>query len=292
MSQFSGITDILESINEETTSANVAFLPGGFSTVSKSIQDLAKMKNSWDIEVLESADGYDVDFEGQLKVNVKKDHWPEFLSHTKDSLGDFSKIRKISGASLDHFLQEAVVDEIENLLCELKESLLNRLKKSEVRNASICASYWESVIKPSRIIKDQRAAIGYKTMSEDVDNVVNKAKKEYAGDIGGLQELIYKVNESKSLAGVSLFKGLPLLFSVIMESGRKNGKVIFEAAVDMRGVKFINVITQDKDLLERLAELPGMRVFGMRRMISPKGGIFSKHDVEVISEAINQEDTK
>jgi hypothetical protein len=295
--------DLADTLNEDdggaadagvsiTTSSNIAYLPGGFTTVSKSLQGLAKKKKDWDIEVLENGDDYDVNFDKELGVKVKKEHWPEFLSHTKESLGDFAKVRKVRGADLGHFLKEAIQEEVDILLGELREALLDKLKVSEVRNASMCASYWESVIKPTYIAKDPRAAFGYNTMVADVDGLIKEAAKEYAGDVGGLQELIHKIQENKSLSGVDIFKKYPFLFSVNMVSGRKGGKIVFEATVDIRGNKFISVITKDKELLERLSELPGMRFFGLRKMVAPKGGIFSRRDVESIKECIDTEDLK
>jgi len=59
-------------INEVTTSADVVYLPSGFGDIKKRLETLARLKKDWNIEILERDYGYEVNFEGKLKVVVER----------------------------------------------------------------------------------------------------------------------------------------------------------------------------------------------------------------------------
>lgn len=75
--------DIVENIqkkqNEETTSANIAYLPGGFGRVGDALKKLAKKKKEWHVEYIPDDQNTNMVFENELVIQVPTNEWADFI---------------------------------------------------------------------------------------------------------------------------------------------------------------------------------------------------------------------
>lgn len=244
------LNSVKKSVKEETASSAVAFIPGGFKTVSDLFKKLSKQKSKWGVDVLDSEDSYDLNIENKYKITVPKKHVKEFA----DEIGiDLSN--KISSINVNGFLNESIFEDMNSLFSELTVELENKFKRFPVLNIQ------QDVIAFNRFfpginkdIKDNLLDLyNYK---KQVKEVVDELKVIYADDRGMIELLISDLKRDSNLDKYEVFKNYKNFTGVNIVSLYNGVKFIFECCVTMDMQISERIFVSDPSALSLLEDDP------------------------------------
>ena len=256
-------------INEVTTSADIAFLPSGFVDVKKKLETLARLKKDWNVEILERDYGYEVDFEGKLKVIVERGYFPVFC---KDVLDCEKYVAPKMTVSLYKHIKEAVDKRIIGVYEELRGKLLGMLVEPPVSYSDEDAFEWERVFGVKSYLTPPTVLLRLEKLEEDIEVLIGRIRGRYGNSIGEIEKIIDAIEDKRNLSFE--FAGRNLIGTKV-QSEYKSVELIFTDEVSFAWKLSEDIEIGDTVLLDQISgELKGVKV--SKNKIYPVGGRFAR----------------
>lgn len=250
-----------------TTEGDIAYLPGGGSTIKAAIQSLSKVKDDWDMQILEHPKKKRVSFEKQLNISVLNNYWSDF---TKDVFGKDIQSGMIS---LNKFLKESVEDDLLNLKSEAKVKLFSLFQKKIFKRIEGSVVTWTRVFGIKELIK-QDCAIRVLSKKKDIKKFVDQFLEKYGEDKGMLEMFIDTIDEGGSINKFMSSLSLENLYGQRITSEYSGISLIFCSYVDfMYEIKQYIYVNREEVLDEVQADFKDVSIEG--KTIYPKGGCFN-----------------
>jgi len=235
-------------INEDTTEANIAYLPCHVGAVKSELRKLAQAKKDWNIEVLETKEGYRVMFEGALTIEVPGNYWNEFQS-IMDSQMDQKTVK------LQYLLDEEAEEEKKNLHDlhdELRKALRSFYSRKEFQEVFQYIDHWKRIWPKSRFIDLPKSVrIQFQKQNKDIMRAEEDIFSAYSEDRGGLEMVIEALTTGRSVEMYDGFKGYDFLYGGRLE---EHGLGILEVMCDSGLHVQVTVSIQDQELQDKLEE--------------------------------------
>jgi len=246
------IDNIMESLEEDTTSANIAYLPSGFAVIKPVLNALARMKKDWNIDILENEDDYLINFENKCQISVKKAHLESFRRDTNIDIG-----QKI--ISLDQFLNEAE-DEIESLLNMVNINLHELMVRQPINNVDNDLEHWSRLFKGNDISKEDDVALRIGNLEQNMKALNQEIRNKYSDDRGNLELLIDALKNKTPLNAFDVFKNYNYLFGGRMKTVYSGVSMYFEAMVDNSFNMTESILIESPELLDEIEDYKGVKV--------------------------------
>ena len=267
------VNGILRDLNETTTGDAISYLPSQVGMISPALKSLLKMKKDWHITFLPTnIDETTVNFEDQLKVNVKKEHLDDFI---KNVLKITTPVTSDLVVSLGTYLNEAFEDDLTESYDKLREILLNMVSTQPFVTADINFEDWKSKFGRKSFSSPKEILIKMETFRMDVDRLMEKLKGAIGDDKGEI-DIISNTAESRgTLNTYPVFKDYKYLFGSIVQSEFQGVDLIYTVEVDMgyRIQESVQIVNDD-DLLNEVGAYQGIKVEG--NVMYPVGGVFTQ----------------
>lgn len=274
------LTDhIISDLKEDTVSSDIAYIPGGITTTKQALRALASNKPNWKIDILESDKDYSVDFEGQLKIKIPKEHY----SHFNDNV---LKIIGLTEADLSGVLNEATQEELNTVYDELTKALTVELKDIFiVENSLFLINSWKRIFGGQYISLENKPLITFSNYDGDVSNLVNRIKRDYGDNIGDMEMVIEAIRNKTPLSSLDIFADYDYLVGTRISSIYNGIKMVFDIAVNM-SFKPIQAIWIDD--VEVIGEMNYYRKYvkPLHRTLLPVSGQFTPSVFEAIQDVI------
>jgi len=210
---------VLYKTNEATTMSDIAYLPSGAGAVKAAIKSLARMKQDWGIEILDSSEGRRVMFEDQLSIFVPHCYWNDFSSMFDESLDN-------GHVGLGRYLREAMDEELKRLQGELKPAIAKMLSEDVFKQLDKSVNVWRARFG----IKDYQTS-GVLVMVEDRERDIQKLIagliKVYGEDRGNLELLLGSISGDKPLNTFKLFRDKDYLYGTRILSVYQGVSLVF-----------------------------------------------------------------
>jgi len=237
-------TRIVRYLKEDTTSANISYIPGGFSSTRSAIAALSKVKKDWNITILDQGDLYEVAFENSLKIGINKEDYKEFNE----------KVLQIEGLTqidLTQMLNEEVNTFTEDTVAETQIALtekLVRIPQVQVILKSVAA--WKREFPGSVVQPYPKCAISTSTYYKDVEKISKQLAA--SGEIGNMQLIVDGIENATALNTVPPLSQYEYLVGDIFKSTYEGIPLEFHSFVNLsfRVTQFI--IVENEALLDEL----------------------------------------
>lgn len=267
-------------IVEDTTMANITFLPSGLGAVKAAIKNLAKVKKDWDIEILETEEGKKVMFEDQLSIFVPTQWWNDFSMMFDEQL-------EHGTVGLYKYLNEAMADEAEELREEIRPALTKMFEEKQFRAVDKASQQWQGRFGVQQYRPSANILIKAETKVKDIQRLVGAIHKAYGEDIGNLQILLESIREGTPLNSFNIFKEKDFLYGTRIFSRRESSDLIFEATIGMDYIMNQSITVGNEDVLEELAKYRDIKI--VKNIIYPANKVF---DAQILYDLDNAlEDT-
>ena len=196
-----------------TTMDAVAYLPSQVGVVKAAMKKLKQKKSKWNLEILESDDGYLINFEDQLKISILEEDWDEF--------------QETFGTNLDedvHVIQfeDDIEISAEDILETRKDELISKINEiiecQEVRISEQAAlKFFNSFEAVEDITEAINPVISLLHLKEWSEHYLDDSLSEHEEDLGHIEMLIenFKLTEGDCLAGArfrSVYQGIDIIF--------------------------------------------------------------------------------
>jgi hypothetical protein len=268
------VEGIFKNICETTTSGDIAYLPGGYTTVKQTIASLVGLKNKWKIEVLENGDNYDLSFEDRLKVIIPKLHYAHFNE----------KVLKIDGVkeiNLDGILIEA----INSTFNVLSNTLITTLREIDViQNTFGVYIFWLSNFKQTKISYFKNSLLSFQAYDRDIVGLLRTLKSKYGGDRGYLESLISAIGDQRDLSGIDYVNTFDYLLANYVQSDYLGIKLNLSLTVNLVFEPVQIVTINDVEILNELKFYKDIRV--VKNQIYPINKIFRYYIFDIIKDVI------
>jgi len=265
---------IIKRVQEVTTSANIAYLPSGFTTVKKAIKALAKKKQKWGINIIDDqlSESYVVCFEDALNVKVQKKWWKDFLRRIlgKDSVVFTDKFM----VDLGGYVKEAQEEQMSDLFKELKQALSGLLVQEPISTIDADIMTWLKYFGRRRYTTSASTMLKYESLDRDLSNLVKQLQTAYKDDRGTIEMIIAAVKERRPLNVFDVFSRYNYLIGSRIYSVREGVGLSFEAYVDMAFVPAESIIVDDKKVASELDDYGIVKV--ANSVIFPRGKTFRR----------------
>ena len=264
------LLSVVASINEDTTMANVAFLPSGFGTVKAQLATLSKKKKSWKIEILEDDDGHTVNFEEDLSIRVAHEHWDEFVDVMFDGVEHMNRYYRGELMNIPLFEDR----EFDIASTRLQDAVVDAFDEPPVEEVD------DDVLKFKNLfgIRDYGqvdALIDYHNKEDDLYGMLEKLKSAYRDDSGYLEMIAKAFDDKRPLNTFKVFRAHSLLYGVSVRTNYGKLNIRFEAFVSNSFDITERFIVDDADILDAIeSNVANIKVKGQR--IYPRGRRFEK----------------
>ena len=266
-----------ETVAETTVSANVAYLPGGFSKVSSALKTLARAKTKWKIEVLEDADEFNVQFEQDLGIKIPRQHWQSFSN-------DFGEILQTGVLSLESQLKEAEEDNQEKLLVELKSNFLKLLSRDPIKTIDQQISKWVSLFPKSTSQASTGSAISAKSSRKDIELLVGKLSRVYKDDTGYLELLTTALKNKEPLNAFEELKKYDYLYATKIKSVYEGVHMKLQGDINLSFDLNMSIYIENQQVLDELGDAKSVKVVG--KQVLPVGNRFPKRFFKYLKDTI------
>ena len=279
---YSLVSKIVESLNEETSSVAIAYLPDGFTSVRQTILGLADKKAKWGIKVIESEKEYNVTFEDQLKINIPKEHF----QHFRENVLEIANTNEVDLGKLFNLAIKEGVAVAEDALLEVIEGLR---KNPVVLDSAAFASYWVSEFKYTHILPVvEKHLFDLFNYTKSITKVSSSLRDEFQGDRGYLETIASAIEEGKPLSKIPAFSKYPFLAACKIQSTYQTVRMVLDLRIkmDFTPKQFITIYNQE--VLEELEYYREVHV--VKNLISPVSGMFRNSFIENIKDVIHSID--
>jgi len=274
------VNEIIRNLNEETVGADIAFLPGGFSTIANMFKKMAKKKTKWGIEILDTENAYEFKVEDQVKFTVQKPHVHSFRQES--GISDFG----MKELDLAEYVSEAKEADIGGLLNEIEKEVYSLLAKPPILTIDEDSAAWQSVF-PGKTMTVKQAAFNEGTLEEDIENILSLIDVSMHEDVGNLQLLQSAIQRQKSLATFDVFSNYQYLFASVIKSNHKGTSLIFEGLIDLSFNMSEKIYCTNPDVLDAVSDITLVKV--KKNVIYPTGQRFPYNFLRSIKNAIEEQ---
>jgi hypothetical protein len=265
--------------NEETVSGNIAFLPGQFTSVEKLMKDLAVVKRSYDIEVLEREAEYVLTFEGDAAITVQKPAWAEFVESFNRYVHTIGSVPGVYAVDLGGFLAEGAESEVKGL----KESLIKLLTETVLgKSLAYVQESLEHIqlLFPGNTLATESAVFPRRNVTDIAEELV----KELGEDLGGMQMVMDALEQGLEASDLPVFERCPFLWGVTHTFEIKGLSLAFESFVGRDYLPIASVQIKDLELRESLRAVEGLKT--LQDLVIAESGVFDYRSLERIKEAV------
>jgi len=272
--------EFIDDILEATTSADIVFLPSGFTTFQKKLETLARLKNKWQIKILERPEGYLVKFgDGELVTLVERGFFGEFC---KRFLNSDKYVSPVMVVDLFQYLKEAIDREMESLYEELEEVLEDIVENSKIRDLEEDARLFRLTF-GGGIYQPVNAVIDLGRVPESIRGLIAKVKEKYADDRGAVEMLIDSLEKGRPIP-VELDRDN--LAGVVVVVNYAGVRLIFEGVITHSWQILENIYVDERAVVDELEEkgIAGVKVEGGK--LYPTKERFTIKDFQKIKDTI------
>ena len=276
------LENVKDILTETTTQDAVSFLPTHLGMVKARIADLAKKKKDWQIEILETDNDKEVQFENELRVIVPNEHWESFCSIFDGTLDNNAYL------NLRSLLNETMEEEMQDLRRELRVALAHLYDEAEFRKLNHSSGTWRwrfGVQSYDTKKKGLSTPVTQENKGEDIQNLYKRLLEKYGEDRGNLEMLIEAVKDKTPLNTFEIFRRYDFLYGTRIHSRYEGVDLYFEATVDTTYHLSQTIYTNNKELLNKIPE-ESREVKVVRSVLFPKGGVFTSRFLRVLSDTI------
>lgn len=265
-------------LKEETTSGDIAYLPGGFTTMKNALLPLIRKKKKWNIQIATDPmkEHYDFSLEG-TSIKVPHKHWPSFQQDLR-GLGDVSiEDGKHFFNFNASFVNEAISEQEEvaiNRAGELQDALLELLHQAPFKQSIDISKSWYKAF--GGLATKMKTALLSTNFQMELDEVVDLIKQSFGNDIGAYELATQALQDKQGLKFSPFFEGQEYLFGQQIVSSRNGVALKFSSTVDPNFVpsQKIEVIDPPEGLMEELDGIEGTKVVG-HEIYPTSGKMFS-----------------
>jgi hypothetical protein len=282
-----------------TTSADIKYLPSGFSPIQKRMKAMAQKKHQWDIEVLEETDDYKVNFESEMSVIVPKTHWDQFKKDARLTFkgGKYvleSRNGKIEENRVDlaWTIAEDTPNEIKATLKEAEVTFRNLLLKNNLPLFESELLSWRKLFGALGYFKNDTAILQASKFDSTLNVFKKKVFEEFEDDLGGLQMFIVQLQEG-NLNKIKFFDQYKYVLSERVYSKIGKFGFAYEILLD-KNFRISESVLTDKSQV--LLEASGNKEFAFQnRLILPMKGLFGfrgMKELRILAEEVQEKEDK
>lgn len=273
------VDSIHKTIKEEaTTMDNISYLPGGGTTIKAAIHNLTKVKNEWNVEILEEPKKNNVSFEKQLNISVLKPHWNEFT-------GIFGGKLQSGMISLDSFIKEAVDNQTDAVRTQSKVKLYKMINKGVFKQNENVVIDWTRVF-GIRSCVTPKVAISVLNRKKDIQDLTKRFFNRLKDDKGSLEMFLDVVENEDSLQQFPLFDSYEYLCGQRIVSKYEGVELIFSGYIDFMYHLNQSIYISNIDVIdELLSDHKGLKSEG--NVVYPSSGMFDMKIFRKIKEYID-----
>jgi len=268
------VTRIQKRVEETTYSDNIAYLPNGFSSVSKILKNLAGKKKQWNITVHETDDNYEVAMEGELKVVVPVKYWADFKARV---LTDERYDSNAMVIDLSDTLAEAADDKMDKLYTKLKNSFTSLMDKLPISEVRAHAAIWGQLFGVAHYSLAKGTLFqldSSKVLQAGIESIIKRVRGNYTEDRGSIEMIISAINQERPLNTFDVLDEYEILVAARIHSKYNGVAMVYEGGVTMTFVPFERVYLTNKDVLDEIATYKDVRV--AKNVIYPVGKTFDR----------------
>jgi hypothetical protein len=244
-------------IRETTTSSDISYLPGGFTTMAGYMQTLSRMKPRWNVKVLEETDNYRVMFEEHMNVIVPKTSWDEF---TDKVLKLKSPAKADLTVDLGSYLKEAKAQDLGKTVKELDHALMKVVAEPPILESDINMARWSEIFGVEKYITAD-VLLRYEQLENDIQKLTLKLKEEYAVAVGHLQMIVDALEDKTPLSSYDVFSSYDYLTGSIARSNFGGVILVFQTFVDLNFDRSEKIqILNAPEVMDELSTLKNVKV--------------------------------
>jgi hypothetical protein len=272
------VNRVIQEMNEQTTtSADIAYLPSGFTSIETMFRKLAKEKPVWDMEVLDEPEHYKLKVGDRLHITVPKKHVNTFKQES--GIDDFG----MKEINLSKYVAEAREVDIGGLLNDVEELLYSLLAKPPMLTVDEDLAAWNKAF-PGMYLRVKSAALNTNSLEADIVSLIKLLQLKMHDDVGSLQLVLESLKRQTSLAKFDVFEDFSYLLAGVMKSTYKGTDLIFEGLVDMSFGMSEKIYTTNSVVLDAMEEIKLVKV--RKNVIYPVGNRFQYNFFISIKNAI------
>ena len=269
-------------LDEDTTMANITYLPSGFTSLQKALQGLAKKKKEWKVEILEFDEERIVNFEKELSIRVSNNHWDHFVN-------------KVFGSKMNTFdwkqtvvmplLVEDIGEELDKATNSLQEAIVGAFDTIPLEELDDDILKFKNLFGIQTYL-DIDTLMRYQNKEDDMYKVLEAVKGVYKDDIGHIELIAKAFREKRPLGMFAPFRDSNMLYGVSVRTSYRKVKILFEGWCDNIWMITERLLVEDRDVVDQIEELGSVGV--VKTSIFPKGRRFRKDTFQNIKDIIDE----
>lgn len=242
------LTDsIIQDLKEETSSADISYIPDGFLNTKTILRAMAGKKTNWKVDILEDGDEYKVNFENRLKIKIPKKDYEHFNTNVLDLKG-------LKEANLTCILNEAFTDQVNTVADELTRTLTVDLRKIfEIEQSIFLVSAWHRLFGGEFTGVANKPLIRISNYDKDVLVLVKKIKDWYGDDVGQMEMVIEAIKEKNPLNSYDVFATHEYIVGERISSNVDGNRLILEIAVNSSFQPVQTIWVDNPEIIEEMS---------------------------------------
>lgn len=262
---------------EETSEADIEYLPSGADRIKSMLKSLSLMKQYWGIEILENCFGKTVFIENKAKITVLSEHWDSFKSLFPVEL-------KTGQINFQSYLNESMEEDIEELRKELKPELIRLFTTPPFDDVEKDLNIFRSFF-GLRSHLQQKTVISYSDKEKTIKALSFKLLQKYGEDKGGLEVLLEDIKGRKMLSNYVGLKSENYLYGGRILSEYKGTKMVLEMTIDFSYKVSSSLTINDVDIANKLAE-ESTSVKAVKNVVYPVGTRFQREVFKILKDIL------
>jgi len=259
------LNSIIEKTNETTFQSNIAYIPGGFGSVSNVLKVLKGMKKQWKIDILEDGVNYKVKIEDKVTINVHKNHWKQF---EENLIKSGVMVTSIGYLDLSEDKESRTTN---STLNSIRRNLFDLFKDEPIRDVKRDIGLWRNKFGAKKYLATNEILLNYGKSNYQVDDIIKTLEEYYEGDVGSLQLILEAVGSKEEPLNTFLpFQKYKYLYGATIWSIPEKVNLKATFLVDFTYKVIEQIETKDRDVLEQLAESKLVNVNVKLGIITPK----------------------
>lgn len=275
-------------INETTTAGDIAYLPGGGTTIANAMSVLLKKKKAWGIQIYNDTlkEEYQMDMEG-TKFNVPYQHFKAFEKEMKAFGRVHQGPRGHEFHFFSHLIKEATGVNTQELANTLESSLVDLLDNTPCKETSIALNFWNTVFPGRPDERDIHVAVSFFNSEKDLKKLMVDLEYTYEDAIGQWQMANSAIKQKRPLKLLDGFGDYKYLYGQAIKSMYHKTKLVFVSLIDMNLVPYEKIqFVGSEGVLDAIDGFQGVKVSGQE--IYPKAkhfpfSVFNRLKQEIIA---------
>lgn len=279
------VNRLIQRLEETTTSADISYLPGGFTTMGTYMKTLSRMKPRWEVKVLEELDRYKVLFEDQMSIYVPKTCWDEFRTEV---LKVYKAIGPDYSVDLKGYLDEAKEIDLQTAFKNLEGAFLRMVAEPPVLDADVNVARWSDIFGVVDYVTSKLVMLTFETLEKDIDAAIAKLKKVYVNAVGHYQMIADALEKQEVLSTFHVFNQFDYLVGSTSKSKFEGVELIFETRIDMTFRRSEKISIVDAIEVVDALEADNKNVRVVKNDIYPIGSGFDTKFFHAIKDTIKE----